>query len=257
MLNEIEKWTEDFEECPEDFDVEGWTGSPIFWLNGLAGTGKSAIAQTVAQRLFADGRLGASFFCSREIEDYSDLSLLFPTLAFQLAQQYPEFRSSLIPLLRSNPHIIHESLRDQMQNLLVTPLRFVDISTVVVIDALDECRDRDSESAILLVLGQLVSEIPKVKFFVTSRPEPHIMTGFRDPSLKKSTNVFILHDVEPRTTDADIRRFFKHELSELAHRRGIDGWPTDDHLDPLCRRAAGFFLFAVATVSFLRSESVV
>jgi len=36
----------------------------IFWLNGLAGTGKSTIAQTFAEMAFADGKLGASFFCS-------------------------------------------------------------------------------------------------------------------------------------------------------------------------------------------------
>ena len=36
----------------------------VFWLNGLAGTGKSTIAQTFAEMSFTDRRLGASFFCS-------------------------------------------------------------------------------------------------------------------------------------------------------------------------------------------------
>ncbi|KAF9790951.1 hypothetical protein BJ322DRAFT_418044 [Thelephora terrestris] len=74
VLSKIEHWAED----PEGF--------PVFWLNGVAGTGKSTIAQTVAERIFADGRLGASFFCSRSFEDRSNLKLIFPTLAFQLAQ---------------------------------------------------------------------------------------------------------------------------------------------------------------------------
>ena len=240
MLDEVERWAEDFEK------------SPVFWLNGLAGTGKTTIAQTIAERLFADNRLGASFFCSRGFEDRSDLQLIFPTLAFQLAQQYPEFRSSLIPLLRSNPDVVHESLLDQMEKFLVEPLRSADISTVIVIDALDECKDDDPESAILLVLGQFVSDIPGVKFFVTSRPEVHIMAGFRGPLLEGLTDVFILHDVEPHTIDSDIHRFFKHELSKLAQRHGgIEGWPTDEQLSSLCRRAAGFFVYAVATVNFL------
>ena len=240
VLNEIECWAEDFEK------------SPIFWLNGLAGTGKSTIAQTVAERLFAENCLGASFFCSRGVEDRSNLQLIFPTLAFQLAQQYPEFRSLLVPLLRSNPDIVHESLVDQMEKFLVEPLRSADISTVIVIDALDECKDDDPESAILLVLGQFVSDIPGVKFFVTSRPEVHIMAGFRGLSLEGLTDVFILHGVEPHTINNDIRRFFKHELSKLAQRRsGIEGWPTGEQLDSLCQRAAGFFVYAVATVNFL------
>ena len=245
MLRKIERWIEDFDGSSEE--------SPVFWLNGLAGTGKSTIAQSIAERAFADGRLGASFFCSRGFEDRSNLQLIFPTLAFQLAQRYPEFRSSLIPLLESNPDIIHESLQDQMEKFLVEPLRSADISTVIVIDALDECRDEEPESAILLVIGRSVSEIPGVKFFITSRPEIRITSGFRGPLLKEATHVFILHDVEPRTVDNDIRRFFEHELSGLARRRGgIEGWPTDEQVDSLCRRAAGFFVYAVATVNFLK-----
>ena len=243
VLGEIERWTEDFD------------SSPVFWLNGLAGTGKSTIAQTVAERAFADGRLGASFFCSRGFEDRSNLQLIFPTLAFQLAQRYPEFRSLLVPLLQSNPDVIHESLQDQMEKFLVEPLRSADISTVIVIDALDECRDGDPESAILLVLGQSVSEIPGIKFLITSRPEVHIMSGFRGPLLKDVTNVFVLHDVEPCVVDHDIHRFFKHELSELARQRGgIEGWPTDEQLNSLCRRAGGFFVYAVATLNFLKHK---
>ena len=240
MLAEIEHWAGDF------------ARPPVFWLNGLAGTGKSTIAQTISERMFADGRLGASFFCSRGFEDRSNLQLIFPTLAFQLAQKYPNFRSLLIPLLQSNPDVVHESLQDQMQKFLVDPLRSADISTVIVIDALDECKDEHPESAILLVLDQLVSKIPRVKFLVTSRPEVHIMAGFRGPLLKIATHIFILHHVEPSTINEDIRCFFKHELPGLARRcGGKDGWPADEELDSLCRRAAGFFVYAVATVNFL------
>ena len=45
----------------------------VFWLNGPAGTGKSTIAQTFADTSFADGHLGASFFCSRGFEGRSNL----------------------------------------------------------------------------------------------------------------------------------------------------------------------------------------
>ena len=89
-----------------------------------------------------------------------------------------------------------------------------------MIDALDECRDEDPESAMLLVVGRSARDIPGVKFFITSRPETHIMTGFRGPLLSKSTDVFILHEVERHTVDNDIRHFLKHKLSELSRRHG-------------------------------------
>ena len=242
VLSEIESWVKDFNQ------------SPVFWLNGLAGTGKSTIAQTVSERVFADGQLGASFFCSRDFEDRSDLGFIFPTLAFQLAHKFPEFRSDLVPLLQSNPDVVHESLYRQMEKLIVDPLRSADISTVIAIDALDECKDEEPSSAILSVLGRLVERIPKVKFFITGRPEPRIRTGFRLPILVNSTEVFVLHDVDPPLINNDIRLFLKHELSELAERRQLGGWPSGEHIDLLCKRAAGLFVYAVATIKFLDSN---
>jgi hypothetical protein len=237
--------------------IESWSAdpnmSPVYWLNGLAGTGKSTIAQTIAERIFADGRLGASFFCSRDFKDRRDLHYIFPTLAFQLAHKYPEFRSILVPLLQSNPDVAHESLCSQMEMLIVGPLASSDISTVIVVDALDECVDEDPQSAILSVMGRLVEGIPNVKFLITGRPEPRIQSGFRLELLRPLTDVFVLHDVKPSIINTDIRFFLEHGLSELAKRRGIEqgGWSTDQHLDLLCERAAGLFVYAVATLKFL------
>jgi hypothetical protein len=218
----------------------------------LAGTGKSTIAQTVAERVFAEGRLGASSFCSRDFEDRSNLHFIFPTLAVQLARRYAGFRSIFVPLVQSDPGIAYESLYNQMNKLIVQPLVKSAISTVIVIDALDECKDEEPASAILSVLGQFVSEIPRVKFFLTGRPEPRIREGFRLPLMAKATDVFVLHAVESGRVDNDIRLFFRHRLSELANRRrGLDGWPTKEQLDLLCQRAAGLFIYAVATARFI------
>ena len=141
-----------------------------------------------------------------------------------------------------------------MGKLIVEPLRSAVVSTIIVIDALDECKDEEPSSAILSVLGRFVKQIPRVKFFVTGRPEPRIKTGFRLPLLVNSTDVFVLHDVQPSMVNDDIRLFLKHELSELAGRRRIDEWPSDEHIDVLCRRAAGLFVYAAATVKFLDNK---
>ena len=227
--------------------------SPVYWLNGLAGTGKTTIAQTFSERLFADGGLGASFFCSRDFEDRRNLHCIFPTLAFQLAHRYPGFRSTLIPLLRSNPDIGYESLFNQMRALIVEPLHLSGVSTVIVIDALDECTDEEPQSAILSVMGRLVEGIPNVKFLITGRPEPRVQSGFHLGLLRPLTDVFVLHEVEPSVINTDIRLFLEYGLSKLAKRSGAeqDIWPTDEHLNLLCKRAGGLFVYAMATLKFL------
>ena len=240
ILDEIELWIHDFDK------------PPVYWLNGLAGTGKSTIAQTIAERTFAEGRLGASFFCSRDFEDRRNLQLIFPTLAVQLARRYAEFRLTFVRLVQSDPEIFHESLYNQMKNLIVQPLVESSISTVIVIDALDECKDEEPASAILSVLGQFVAEVPNVKFFITGRPESRIQKGFRLPLLVEATDVFVLHDVEPSLVNNDIQLFLRQSFLEISRSwGGLDGWPTREDIDNLCERSAGLFVFAVATIRFI------
>ena len=93
----------------------------VFWLNGLAGTGRSTIAQTFSETSFADGKLGASFFCSRDFDDRNNLQTIFPTLEFQLAHGYPQFREQLLQVLKVNPDIRRETLSPQPEKVIARP----------------------------------------------------------------------------------------------------------------------------------------
>lgn len=236
LLNEVDEWAEDS------------AGPRIFWLNGLVGTGKSTIAQTVAERCFARGKLGASFFCSHHLT-HDDPNIIFPTLAFQLAQKYTNVRSTLVHHLRLNPEIEYESLKSQAEKLITEPLQSADVATVIVIDGLDECKGENSSSMVLSVLESIVERAPKVKFFITSRPGPLIECGFSRPN--NIVNISTLHDIAPCLINNDIRLFLEHQLSRLAAREGLGNWPTAAQLDLLRDRAGGLFAYAVATVKFL------
>ena len=54
----------------------------ILWLHGLAGTGKTTVAQTIASWCDGLGLLGASFFCART-GGRSIIHRIFPTIAHQ------------------------------------------------------------------------------------------------------------------------------------------------------------------------------
>ena len=241
------------------FDLETWLQNEqdkqIFWLNGLAGTGKSTIAQTFAEMCFADGKLGASFFCSK---DRSNLQSIFPTLAFQLAHHYPHFRRELLPVLGTSPDIGQESLTSQVEKLLIGPFQATNIPTLIIIDALDECQDKKPASALLSVLSRHVDEIPLVKFFITSRPEPHIRSGFRLELLQPYIRVLNLHEVKPALVNSDIKLFLKAELTNIVKIRSIcnfaEDWPRSQDIDALCKKAAGFFIYASTVVKFVASQ---
>ena len=243
--------------------LERWLGDErdkrVFWLNGLAGTGKSTIAQTFADISFADGKLGASFFCSRSFEDRSNLRAIFPTLAFQLAYRYLPYRERLVKVLKANPDVGRESLCSQMERIIVDPLKAAWVRTLIVIDALDECKDEEPASAILSVLARYVDEIPHVKFFITGRPEARIRSGFRLKSLRPITEVLRLHDVQRFSVDSDIELFFRTRLTDIAKTQSDHDLPQDrpspSDIRTLCEKAAGFFTYASTVVKLFASRS--
>jgi hypothetical protein len=93
-----------------------------------------------------------------------------------------------------------------MEKLIIGPFKATDDSTLIIIDALDGCRDEEPASAILSVLSCYVNEIPNMKFFVTRRPEPHIRSGFRLELLVPITEVLELHEVKLKISNRSFER---------------------------------------------------
>src|ERR1700726_4535360 len=121
----------------------------IFWINGVAGSGKTTIAYTAAKFCEDKGILTASFFCSRDNADCSNLKLVFTSIAYQLGQFCPEFKAGLSEVIMSDPDVVYSSVSYQLEKIIVGPLlamrnRFP--PSVIVIDALDECKDDNSTS---------------------------------------------------------------------------------------------------------------
>ena len=230
----------------------------MFWLNGLAGTGKSTIAQSFSEAVAEEGFLGASFFCSRDYLERKELKHIFPTLAYQLAYRYHSFRSHIISIIKDDPTLAHTSLISQLEKLLVNPLSGSNISCVIVIDALDECIDNEPSSAILSVLGQFVKRLPLVKFFITGRPEPRIRTGFHLPLLEPLTQIFLLHDVDLTSVNNDIQLYLTQRLTTIAKQRSNlelpDPWPYNNEIEALTEKSSGLFIFASTMARFIESE---
>jgi hypothetical protein len=127
--------------------IDGGGDRRICWFSGPAGFGKSAIAQTVADRCAAANTLAASFFFSRGAGSRGRIAGLIPTLSYQLTLSVPDTKSSIQNVLRSDhtSTIPNQSLEDQFQKLIVNPVRTLNKpfpTMIVVIDALDECDER-------------------------------------------------------------------------------------------------------------------
>jgi len=233
------------------------SGKRVYWLSGMAGTGKSTIARTVARNLHNEKRLGASFFFSRGQGDCSNATKLFTSIAFQLAYKIPDLKPYICRAVAENPEI--SQLRDQWNKLIVRPL--CDLNETLpevqqfflIIDALDECEGDKDVRLILELLSQanIVSTVP-LRVFITSRPEMHIHAGFG--SLLQTTHKnFVLHDISKHIVDNDIRAFLWHELEIIRKESSLPcEWPGENNIQILCHRASQLFIYASTACRFIR-----
>ncbi|KDQ16941.1 hypothetical protein BOTBODRAFT_106240, partial [Botryobasidium botryosum FD-172 SS1] len=114
-------------------------GAEILCLTGVAGSGKTAIAHTVARRCHEEGILASSFFFNREFEERNRPDKLLSTMARDLAR-YPDICNHLSAVLEADQSLAIASLSRQFTPLVVEPCRrhAFDKPTAFVLDALDE-----------------------------------------------------------------------------------------------------------------------
>ncbi|EKM59070.1 uncharacterized protein PHACADRAFT_48379, partial [Phanerochaete carnosa HHB-10118-sp] len=235
-------------------------GAQAFWLCGWAGTGKSTIAQSVAEWCWKRNYLGASFFCSRDSRECSDIQMIFPTIAYQLGQFFPEFRKKTAEVLKQDPDIQTSLVSHQLKKLIVDPLQALlpDFPPcAVVIDALDECKDDETTSLIIRALSQHLPELAPLKIFLTSRPIPSITHGFHSTGLLDVTQRIILHEVPSNITDRDIEIFLQERLAAIRETYKLDrSWPSAEQVSKLTKLSSGLFIYAATAVRFIGDSSV-
>lgn len=228
------------------------SSAPVYWLSGMAGTGKSTIAYTICQKLYGNGeaarRLGASFFCSRQIVAGHRRQNIIPTIAYCLAHNLPAFGRALL-----NSHFDAQlpPLTDHIRSLLLEPWNASTTGSdqslpplVVVIDALDELEEDDGSR----FLEELINEIAQckgtlqgLKFLVTSRRDPHIENACSSIDRRAT---YRLEEVSSHVVDQDIKAYLRANLPDDVE---------EFKLRNLVCKSSGLFIFAATIVRFVMS----
>ena len=150
-------------------DIMDWVHNPdserILWLSGAAGTGKSSIANSIAEQLYSLGRLGASFRFDRDAVTSDTPGQLFGNLCHQLACFDDQLRIAILAAIHCGCGGAM-SCRMQARTLLVEPIQDTEIvgPVVIVIDALDESGGDDGARLKRSVLRSLASKITSSDF---------------------------------------------------------------------------------------------
>ncbi|KAJ7868143.1 hypothetical protein B0H13DRAFT_1635836, partial [Mycena leptocephala] len=240
-------------------DLEAWASNDdstkLYWLVGMAGTGKSTICQTFCEILYAKNVLGASFFCSRASDQTSNARLIIPTIAYELAHTSPPLKSEVVKALENDAKLAEPTylnLEDQFKKLIHHPIRASVPSGLktykVVIDGLDECTDLKVVASFIKLVLQLASQIP-LKICFSSRDETLIRKAFHfRPDLCQD---FYLHEIKEDVVRADIRRYLQKSLSEVNSADDLDEWPSNNEISTLVARSGGLFIYAATVVRYI------
>ncbi|CAE6485903.1 unnamed protein product [Rhizoctonia solani] len=199
--------------------ILSWTSGPssssVYWIAGMAGTGKTTIAYTLCTKLWSSGKLAACFFCSRSNTRPREIGLIIQSISIQLAQFSDPFCNALLDVLRgANCQLDKYSLDLLFDCLVSQPLLTVKgtlpDNLVVVIDALDECKDKHGTRQLLEIFLTKGSNLP-IKFIVSSRPELHIRIPIKKQG-DRTTSRVLLHELDKEIMLKDIENYIRESL---------------------------------------------
>ncbi|KAJ7806263.1 hypothetical protein B0H13DRAFT_1669894, partial [Mycena leptocephala] len=246
------------DESEDDSSPSNKRSSPIVWLYGPAGAGKSAIAQSLCQKLEQEGHLGASFFFKRDHPSRGNAKRLIATITYQLALRLPDFNRHISQSMESDPSLVDKSLSIQLQKLIVEPCQQSTSAhpLVVVIDGLDECEDENNQQEILHSIGHAVSEHQLgLQFLVASRPEPHIHEIFMSTLNKLHCPLNVNQSFE------DVRKYLVDKFAQIHQEhhstmvRVPHPWPSLDIIDQLVKKSSGYFIYASTIIKFIDDKN--
>lgn len=232
------------------------TAPRFFWLNGIAGIGKTTIARTIAELARGLGLLGADFLFSRQGEaDLRNPALVFPTIAYQLARFDLLFSQRITAALEKDPGAPFASLKEQLDRLIIEPLSDLERDparvVVVVFDAFDECEARGGKEILQLLVAAMPTLPFFLKIFVTSRPEHHIRSVLVPSS---DLTMTALHDIEKSLVKSDIKLYLRARLRSLPRDLDRDlpeDWVGDEEVELLADEAGDLFIHAETILRFL------
>lgn len=226
-------------------------GQQIYIISGGAGTGKSTIAFTIAERLEKANLLGGSFFFARGSAEVSDTKLFFGSLALQMAHLHSDIRPLIVQAIQKRCGTGPFSLPDEFRDLILDPLSSLPSNhppIVLVIDALDECRDPNDSRLLFQVIE---SEIHKATF-----PFKVLLTGRPDAQrdFTRLSNC-ILHNIKNSVVEIDISRFLRCGLLKISsdYNKPAD-WFTEEDIWYWVKRCQGLFIYAATLLQYLTEE---
>ena len=238
----------------------------IMWLYGAAGAGKSAIAHAIAEICDKSGWLLATFFFWKTAPERNNASRFVATVAYQVALAIPAACEFIEVAINCNHRIIDQSIDTQLSKLILEPLKrlhstgfhFDNSPFVIIIDGLDECQGKDTQSRLVKSLATAFHCSPfRIRILVACRPEVYLQSSFNSSLVQpRLARLALSGEYSP---DEDIYLFLKDSFDKIKQEHPLafylpSSWPPVDVLRELTHKSSGQFIFASTTVKYIGGD---
>ncbi|KAI9439119.1 hypothetical protein H4582DRAFT_117919 [Lactarius indigo] len=229
------------------------SGARIFWLSGIAGSGKSAIAQSASiSAALLDGHIVIStFFSQFGYAGLCDPSSVFQTLAFQFSLLDADYKERVAEVISKHPDIFEKNLRFQYEKLIIEPLgamRQLRSCILITLDGLDECEPHGATAFLKVLLAEDIDHPKELKILTASRPEAHLCKTFDD---QRDIRKLRLEDFE---TDSDIRHYLRTSFEQPPSHFVFPFTVSEGTISKLAKQAGSSFVYAATIVRFIFDE---
>ncbi|KIJ51659.1 hypothetical protein M422DRAFT_243977 [Sphaerobolus stellatus SS14] len=227
----------------------------ILYILGSPGSGKSALASSIIQRLLP-GR-SVHFFFKRNQAYFQDPTIVWRTLAYDLAQLNPHVAKYLHTYLRNHPNYLKNSVFvEHIDTLIINALKAIPKTEqlkapVIVIDALDECPDvgDNTRNQFIGSLLRWKALLGNFKIIVTGRSERDILS-----KMETNSKLLVIRSglqVDHASTK-DIKIFLTNSFRDMEFTSGIA--VSDQDTEAFGNYAAGLFIWAKTAVTYISRD---
>ena len=227
-------------------------------VTGVAGSGKSAVAHSIARLYDGQMRLGSSYCFSRTDAANRNPRNLFSTIARDLSDHDPQYKSALWQVVKDNRALrTSQSPMEQVERLIIEPSEHIDAigPLVIVIDALDESGDQATRRQLLRAISEQIAQdaLPRnLRFLITARPESDILSELPPgPQIIRKQ----MGDIPQHIVDDDIQKFIRHMLYRYTELESY--WPDQKWCRLLVHHSQTLFQWASTACNFIRGDGAV
>ncbi|KAF5371765.1 hypothetical protein D9758_003586 [Tetrapyrgos nigripes] len=222
-----------------------------YCLVGTAGTGKSAIAVSLAQKyreMQPKITLAVTYHCVRG-QDTSNVLKIVPTLCYFLALSSPAYKAALAEKFQGDPSLSADLPLFMQFQQFFWPFQSLlhegpaQIKPIIIIDGLDEMGNPAEWHAFLNQFEILFNKFPWFKLVITSRPQVELEIS---ENWKKSNQLQRIDLNTQNDIHSDIQAFFDHHFARISFTQ-----IAADDIEKLVVKADGLFVWATTALKFL------